>query len=98
MGNYSAAIKDYSTVIKIDPKNTHAYHNRGISYDKLGNRDMAIQDFSSVLQLDPTNANAYFNRGSALAVGQVRLPSPCAFAVGRCVCRRAILTYKSNLN
>lgn len=33
---YDEAIADYSGVLKLDPGNIHAYHNRGISYDKLG--------------------------------------------------------------
>ncbi len=33
-------------VIEIDPSNSHAYHNRGISYDKLAQFELAIADFS----------------------------------------------------
>jgi tetratricopeptide (TPR) repeat protein len=33
-------------VIELDPSNSHAYHNRGISYDKLGEFELAIADFS----------------------------------------------------
>ena len=36
----------HSQVIEIDPSNSHAYHNRGISYDKLGQFERAIADFS----------------------------------------------------
>ena len=43
----------------------HAYHNRGISFDKKGAYRKAIGDFTKVLELDRYNANAYFNRGSA---------------------------------
>lgn len=50
---------------QLDPRNTHAYHNRGISYDKLGMYEEAIRDFTRVIQLEPNNVNAYFNRGSA---------------------------------
>ena len=64
-GEYELAIQDYNRVIDLDPCNTHAFHNRGISYDKLTLYDKAIQDFTRVLELDPDNANAYFNRGSA---------------------------------
>lgn len=47
----------------MDPKNTHALHNRGISYERLSRYKDAIKDFSKVIQIDPENANAYFNRG-----------------------------------
>lgn len=33
---------DYSRVIALDPGNAHAYHNRGISYDKKGLYEAAI--------------------------------------------------------
>jgi hypothetical protein len=33
-------------VIELDPRNSHAYHNRGISYDKMGRFDAAIADFT----------------------------------------------------
>lgn len=33
---------DYSRVIVLDPTNAHAYHNRGISYDKKGQYEAAI--------------------------------------------------------
>ena len=56
--------RDYSRVIELDPRNSHAHHNRGISHDKKGEFQQAIADFSRVLELDQTNANAFFNRGS----------------------------------
>ena len=37
MGDYTSAIRDYTSVIEMDPTNTHAHHNRGISFDKNGN-------------------------------------------------------------
>ena len=40
-------------MIELDPANSHAYHNRGISLDKLGRFAEAVRDFSAVLQLDP---------------------------------------------
>jgi len=61
---FAAAVADYSRVVALDPTNAHAYHNRGISYDKQGLYEAAIADFSRVLELDATNANALFNRGS----------------------------------
>ena len=51
-------------MISLDPSNSHAYHNRGISYDKNGDFQNAILDFQHVLKLDANNANAWFNLGS----------------------------------
>lgn len=53
MGDFASAVADYTRVAALDPGNSHAYHNRGISHDKLGNWDAAIADFSRVLELDP---------------------------------------------
>ena len=45
---FEEAVEDYSRVIELDPTNSHAYHNRGISYDKIGLVDLAIADFTKV--------------------------------------------------
>lgn len=52
LGRFQEAIADYSAILAVDPHNGHAYHNRGIMYDKLGQQDLAIQDFGMVLQID----------------------------------------------
>jgi Flp pilus assembly protein TadD len=48
VGRYREAIQDYNAVVQLDPQNVHAYHNRGISHDKLGQYAEAVQDFSEV--------------------------------------------------
>jgi tetratricopeptide (TPR) repeat protein len=45
---YAEAVEDYTMVLRYDPRSVHAYHNRGISYDKLGLIDLAIADFTKV--------------------------------------------------
>jgi len=47
----------------LDPSNTHALHNKGISFERLGQYESAIDCFSNVIGKDPENANAFFNRG-----------------------------------
>ena len=39
---YTEAIADYTQVITMDPNNSHAYHNRGISYDKKGEFEKVV--------------------------------------------------------
>jgi lipoprotein NlpI len=46
MGAYDHAIADYSRVLEIDRTNTHAFHNRGISYEKKGEYLLAVRDFT----------------------------------------------------
>ncbi len=61
-------------MLKIDTKNIHALHNRGISYERLAQYERAILDFSEVIAKDPDNANAYFNRGCCYdSVGELDL-------------------------
>lgn len=72
--SYEKAIEDYSEVLKIDPYNTHALHNKGISFERLGEFQEAIRCFSHVIDMDEKNANAYFNRGCCFdSVGELDL-------------------------
>ena len=45
---FELAIADYTAVLRIDPYNAHAYHNRGLAFDKIGSFDQAIADFTKV--------------------------------------------------
>jgi tetratricopeptide (TPR) repeat protein len=36
LGKYKPAIKDFTKVISLDPKNAKAYFLRGIAYNKVG--------------------------------------------------------------
>ena len=56
-------IKDCTKAIRLDPKHSEAYNNRGISYASSGQFEMAIQDFTEAIRLDPNDASAYYNRG-----------------------------------
>ena len=55
-------------MIKLDPGNSHAYHNRGISLDKLGHFDSAIADFTKVLEID--SGTERMDRGSVVNAQQ----------------------------
>ncbi len=46
MGIYAQALKDCSEAIKIDPKNSVYYYNRGMTYSDIENTDKAIIDFT----------------------------------------------------
>jgi tetratricopeptide (TPR) repeat protein len=60
--NADQAIDNYSKAIKIDPKFSKAYNNRGIAYTWKKQYDRAIADFSKAIELDPKNGKAYNNR------------------------------------
>jgi len=51
--------------IRLDPQDSDAYYNRGLSYAGLGQYQRSVQDLDVAIRLDPTNATAYNNRGVA---------------------------------
>lgn len=63
MGNYAAAIQDYSAAISVDPDNSYALYNRGITRDRMADLEGAIADFTAAALLNPNNADFYHNRG-----------------------------------
>ena len=65
IGNYDAAIPEYTKVLLIDPNNYSAFNNRGFSFHKLRMYNTAISDYTSAIRLSPKNATAYRNRGVA---------------------------------
>jgi len=64
-GDNDRAIADYTEVIKLDPKHTDAYNNRGNAYYNKNNYDQAIADYTEAIRLNPKFADAYNNRGNA---------------------------------
>lgn len=51
--------------IQLNPKNTRAYFDRALIYDKNKQTDLAIADYDMVIKLEPDNFYAYVNRGIA---------------------------------
>ncbi len=66
MGEFDAAIKDYSKAIELNPKEPTVYFSRGMAHFNKKNFSPAVEDFDKVIELDPTESMAYFNRGVAL--------------------------------
>lgn len=64
--NLDGAVGDFSEAIRLDPKFTDAYVQRGQAMFKNGNAERAIADFSQALQIDPRNAPAFKARGMAM--------------------------------
>jgi len=40
-------------VLELDKYNTHALHNRGISFDNMGLYHKAVEDLTEAVRLDP---------------------------------------------
>ena len=65
--NPKEALKDYDEAIRLNPKLTEAYYNRGLCHMALGKYKEATKDFNKTLELEPQYANAKNNIGVMLA-------------------------------
>ncbi len=64
--NYSEALKDLNRAIKINPRNSIAYYNRGtINGKDFQEYKLAINDFDKAIEINPSYGAAYNNRGMA---------------------------------
>ncbi len=66
MGEFDAAINDYTKAIELNGKDPMMFFSRGMAHFNKKNFNPAIADFDKVIELDPTESMAYFNRGVAL--------------------------------
>ena len=71
-GNYDKAIEYHTKAIQSDTRNALGYHNRGLTYYRMGtwweSREPfheAISDFTKAIELDAEFVDAYYNRGLA---------------------------------
>lgn len=63
LGDYEAAVEDYSTAIDLSgSSSTRLHNNRAYCLAKLGRYQEAIADYDAVVGLDPENVHAYHNR------------------------------------
>jgi len=62
-GDFDKAITEFKEVLKLDPKNVHAYNNIGVAYFRTGNLDQAISYYTKAIDLGIADANMYFFRG-----------------------------------
>ncbi len=61
----NAAIKKYTEAIKVNPKDTLAFLNRGNAFTEKENFDKAIEDYSCAIQINANYADAFYNRGKS---------------------------------
>ena len=57
------ALADYDSALKINPRLSYAWFNKGCIYYGLGDFPTALDCFNRALEIDPSFANAYYNRG-----------------------------------
>jgi tetratricopeptide (TPR) repeat protein len=63
--DFDQQIRDYSRAIKLNPKDSHAYRQRGVAEYEKEDWDKAIADLDRAIELDPKDDRAYWTRGSA---------------------------------
>ena len=61
--DFDLAMADFTEALKLDPKMTVAYLNRGTCYTRILEYEKAVEDYSKAIQLDPANKRAYRSRG-----------------------------------
>lgn len=61
-GNMQKAIEAWNKALHIDPTNTHAYYDRGITKAEIGDYIGAIEDLEQVIHLNSKYFNAYRQR------------------------------------
>jgi tetratricopeptide (TPR) repeat protein len=67
---YDAILKDYETVLRLDPNFIFAYYNMAEIYSLEKDYRAAIDSYTKALKIEPQFAEAYFNRGlSRLSIG-----------------------------
>jgi tetratricopeptide (TPR) repeat protein len=63
IGNYSAAIRDFTVAIDLDSSDVVAITNRGITYAKMGEYKLALIDFDEAITFDNTDPLIYYTKG-----------------------------------
>jgi len=62
-GDRQGAMVDYVRAIKLDPKNSDAYNNRGSEKQDAGDPDGAMADYNRAIEANPNGSIPYYNRG-----------------------------------
>ena len=71
-GELDRALADYTSAIRLDPKNAEALSNRADLKLRKGDIEFAIEDYSAAIEINPKLAGAFNGRGNALReTGQI---------------------------
>jgi tetratricopeptide (TPR) repeat protein len=62
---YDLAIETYTKLLRLRPKDSHAFLNRGLAYSEKGDTTKAIEDYTRAIGADPEFSDAYKRRGDA---------------------------------
>lgn len=62
LSEYNKAINDFTTAIKMEPKDTRVYTNRGLTYRMLKKYAESLKDFNKSLELNPLWPDTFYGR------------------------------------
>ncbi len=62
LSEYNKAINDFTTAIKMAPRDTRVYTNRGLTYRMLKKYDESLKDFNKSLELNPLWPDTFYGR------------------------------------
>ncbi len=81
--DFELAIRDYTQAIKLNPKLTQAYFQRGLTYVDMREAARAIPDFDAAIKLEPKNGMFLKTRcGAKTIVGELQAAlADCAIAL-----------------
>jgi tetratricopeptide (TPR) repeat protein len=68
--DYSAALANLTSAIKLDSSYAEAYYLRGLVHAAMSNLGSALKDFDTAIQREPGFAEAYYSRGLVYASEQ----------------------------
>jgi tetratricopeptide (TPR) repeat protein len=61
------AIKSYEKTIKINPKDSKAWNNKGLALYNLNKSNEAIKAFDKAIEINSQDSDAWYNKGITLA-------------------------------
>lgn len=64
-GDYTEALQDYDSAIRLDPGNFLYYLHKGMTYDRLHDLNSAIKNFHLATTLNPSDYRAWYNLGNS---------------------------------
>ncbi len=66
-GDYANAVPAWGKAMELDPRDSKARYNFGLSLDRQGKLDDAIEQYRKSVEINPQNAPAFTNLGIALS-------------------------------
>ena len=67
-GNHTAAVRAYQKAIELDPENSEAYFNLGVTYGEMDDLDQALLYINKAISLDDSQERYYYGRAWVLLI------------------------------